>query len=246
MSSQPDLQRHLASPSIYQELFGWETGRGVREGIILPFKKDLGRYIDFDFPVSPLKIARTVLENEGLWATFAYRAHRWIHSRLAARPKKREKALLRLLKVPVVALESFVRFTVDIHLDVESRIGPGLYVGHFKSIHVGRGVQIGRDCNIGQMCFLGGAERYCAPGFPIVGDRVYFGIGSKVMGGVHVGSDVAVGANAVILEDVPDRAVVVGNPAKVINYGGSEDFISIKKRDAGNAPLIGTAESRAQ
>ena len=246
MSVQPNAQRHLATPSVYHELFGWETGRGVREGILFPFKKDLARYIDFDFPVSPLRIARTLLETEGLWATFAYRAHRWIHARLAARPKKWEKALLLAMKVPVVALESFVRFTVDIHLDVESRIGPGLYVGHFKSIHVGPGVQIGRDCNIGQMCFLGGAERYCAPGFPIAGDRVYFGIGSKVMGGVRVGSDVAVGANAVILEDVPDRAVVVGNPAKVINYAGSEDFISIKKRDDRNVPLSGTAETHLQ
>jgi serine O-acetyltransferase len=66
------------------------------------------------------------------------------------------------------------------------------------------------------------------------------------MGGVRVGSDVAVGANAVILEDVPDRAVVVGNPAKVINYAGSEDFISIKKRDDRNVPLSGTAETHLQ
>jgi serine O-acetyltransferase len=139
-----------------------------------------------------------------------------------------------------------VRFTVDIHLDVQSEIGPGLYVGHFKSIHVGPGVRIGSECNIGQMCFLGGAERGCAPGTPIVGDRVFLGVGSKTMGGVRIGNDVAIGANAVILDDVPDRAVVAGNPAKVVSHAGSEDFISIKKRDRDPAPMVGRSELRAK
>ena len=60
---------------------------------------------------------------------------------------------------------------------------------------------------------------------PIIGDRVYIGPGAKLFGKIRIGNDVAIGANAVVTKDVPDNAVVVGVPAKIISYKGSSDFI---------------------
>jgi serine O-acetyltransferase len=51
--------------------------------------------------------------------------------------------------------------------------------------------------------------------FPTIGDRVYIGAGARILGPIRVGNDVSVGANAVVLEDVPDRSVAVGVPARI-------------------------------
>jgi serine O-acetyltransferase len=61
---------------------------------------------------------------------------------------------------------------------------------------------------------------------PVIGDNVYIGPGAKIIGRVNMGSGVAIGANAVVTKDVPDNAVVVGVPAKVISYNGSKGYIN--------------------
>ena len=53
-------------------------------------------------------------------------------------------------------------------------------------------------------------------GVPIIGDNVYFGAGSKAFGPVKIGSNVKIGANAVVVKDIPDNSTAVGIPAKVI------------------------------
>ena len=52
----------------------------------------------------------------------------------------------------------------------------------------------------------------------IVGDNCYFGLGCKIFGNGRIGNNVTVGAGAVVVKDVPDNAVVVGNPARIIKY----------------------------
>jgi serine O-acetyltransferase len=85
---------------------------------------------------------------------------------------------------------------------------------------------IGRDCNLSHGVTLGQANRGPRAGAPVVGDRVYIGPGAKLIGAVKVGCDVAIGANAVVTHDLPDKAVAVGIPAKVISYEGSAGYIS--------------------
>lgn len=68
-------------------------------------------------------------------------------------------------------------------------------------------------------------------GVPKIGDRVYFGPGAKAFGPIEIGSDVAIGTNAVVLESLPDNAVAVGVPAKIVNYKGSSDFIVYRKEE---------------
>jgi serine O-acetyltransferase len=67
-------------------------------------------------------------------------------------------------------------------------------------------------------------------GFPEIGNCVYFGAGSKILGAVKIGNDVVIGANAVVTRDVPDNAVAGGIPAKIINYKSSQKFVHYREK----------------
>jgi serine O-acetyltransferase len=192
------------------------------------FRADLFRHFVY-FPSISLgrKIAHCV-QVEGIWACFLYRFGR----------------ALKTGRLPPVAshvawfvyrfLEIAVRIATGIHLDVEARIAPGLYVGHHGAIFVGPGVRIGPNSSVGQMAYVAAAAIGC--GAPTLGERCFVGAGSKVIGPLVLGDEVAVGAGAVVLEDVPRSAVVVGNPARILSYKGTSDLIYLGE---GSRPLTG-------
>ncbi len=104
-------------------------------------------------------------------------------------------------------------------------IGPGFYIGHFGDIVISPKCKIGKNCNISQGVTLGVKVRGKHVGYPTIGDNVYIAPGAKIIGAIHVGDDVAIGANCVVTDDVPDHAVVVGVPGKVISLAGSEGYV---------------------
>ena len=106
-----------------------------------------------------------------------------------------------------------------------TRIGPGLYIGHYGGIIVHGDTVIGRDCNINHGVTIGMKYGGKNPGVPVIGDRVYLGPGCKVIGGIRLGNDVAIGANAVVVESVPDLGVVVGVPARIVSFKGSSEYV---------------------
>jgi serine O-acetyltransferase len=75
---------------------------------------------------------------------------------------------------------------------------------------------IGDDCLIRHGVTIGNSGSEDPFGAPTIGSRVQFGAGAKVLGRVRVGNDVIIGANAVVVRDVPDFAVVGGVPARVL------------------------------
>lgn len=62
-------------------------------------------------------------------------------------------------------------------------------------------------------------------GSPSIGNNVYFGAGSKIIGDIKLGNNVLIGANAVVVKSFPENAVIGGIPAQIINNKGSMDFI---------------------
>jgi serine O-acetyltransferase len=107
-----------------------------------------------------------------------------------------------------------------------TKIGPGFYIGHFGQIVVHDRAVIGANCNISQGVTIGQANRGPHKGYAFIGDNVYIGPGAKIVGSVRVGSNAAIGANCVVTKDVPDNAVVVGVPGRIISYEGSRDYVN--------------------
>ena len=81
------------------------------------------------------------------------------------------------------------------------------------------------DCNVNHGVTLGMKYGGKSPGVPVIGDRVYLGPGSVVIGGITLGNDVAVGANSVVVDSVPDCGVVAGVPARLVSERGSREYV---------------------
>jgi serine O-acetyltransferase len=113
----------------------------------------------------------------------------------------------------------------SISIDLDARIEPGFYIGHFVSLRIGPGVRIGKNCSVGQMCTIEGTGAYPATNAPMLGDRVYLGAGAKVIGPLRIGNGAAICANSVVVEDVPENGVVLGIPGVIISTRGSGEFI---------------------
>ena len=113
------------------------------------------------------------------------------------------------------------------YVSFESEIGAGLYLGHLVCIVVNTQTVIGRNCTLGHEVTLGQTNaRSRRPGCPVIGDNVYIGCGAKVIGGISIGDDSAIGPNSVVIKDVPPLAVVSGIPAQVISMKGSAGYVS--------------------
>ncbi|NJR12907.1 serine acetyltransferase [bacterium] len=129
-----------------------------------------------------------------------------------------------LLRPIYTCFKRLVEIYTGISISQRARIGSGLYINHFGSIFIGEAI-IGENCTLSHEVTIGVAGRGENRGHPTIGDRVHISPGVKIFGKIEIGDDVAIGANAVVTKDVPDRAVVVGIPAKVISYRGSFDFV---------------------
>lgn len=115
------------------------------------------------------------------------------------------------------------RVVFGVVLPSQVKVGPGVllsYQGLGTVIH--RGVVIGAGAVISTGVTLGG--RGGREGAPQIGERALIGTGAKVLGPVRIGKCASVGANAVVLNDVPDFAVVVGIPARVVRVNRPEDI----------------------
>jgi serine O-acetyltransferase len=117
-------------------------------------------------------------------------------------------------------------FKFGIAIPYRTQIGPGFYIGHFGGITVSPDAKIGQNCNISQDVTIGRSNRGERAGAPTVGDGVYIGPGAKLIGRISIGNNVAIGANCVVTRDVPDDAVVVGVPGRVISREGAKGYVN--------------------
>ena len=95
-------------------------------------------------------------------------------------------------------------------------IGRNLKVEHFNGLVIGSGAIIGDNCTLYQQVTIGQKDNK----YPIIGNNVVVYAGAKVLGHIKVGNNAIIGANAVIIDDVPEYGIAVGVPARVINNKG--------------------------
>lgn len=98
-------------------------------------------------------------------------------------------------------------------IDIHAHLEPDLVLPHPTGVVIHRDVVIGSGCTIMQQVTIGQLSDGAAP---IIGNNVYIGTGAKILGGILIGNNARIGANAVVLETVPDNSTAVGVPAKII------------------------------
>lgn len=119
-------------------------------------------------------------------------------------------------------------YKYGISIPYNTKISAGFYIGHFGGIVVNHKAVIGINCNISQGVTIGETYGGKNPGVPVLGDNVYIGPGAKIIGGITVGNNVAIGANCVLTKSLPDDAVAVGIPGEILSYNGSGRYINNK------------------
>ncbi len=146
--------------------------------------------------------------------------------RLCHHLAKTDKRLIKPLYLVFRMILRHYMYKYGISIDPNTNIGEGFYIGHFGSIVVNSKAVIGKNCNISQDVTIGQANRGKNIGYPIIGENVYIGPGAKIIGAIHIGNNVAIGANCVVTKDIPDNSVVVGVPGQVISFKGSEGYVN--------------------
>jgi len=118
-----------------------------------------------------------------------------------------------------------LQFKYGISLPYNTEIDTGLYIGHYGGIVVNHESVIGKNFNLNQGVTIGVTYGGKYPGVPHIGDNVYIGPGSFIIGGIEIGNNVAIGANTVVNKPISDNSIVVSSPGEIISYKGSGSYI---------------------
>lgn len=171
-------------------------------------KSDLYRYTASTSLASAIK---AYIKIPGFRLTFWYRlAH--------------GKGLLALICAIILRHYNY-KFGID--LSRETKIGPGLYIGHFSGIVITPGATIGKNVNISQNVTIGvtAVKSDNPKRYPIICDNVYIGTGAVILGGIEIGHHAAIGANSVVTHNIEPYSRVVGAPARTINTKGTDNML---------------------
>lgn len=112
------------------------------------------------------------------------------------------------------------KFRTGIQIPIGTNIGKGMKIAHFGTIVVNPGARIGYNFNIAQGCLVGNAQGKRA-GVPTIGNNVFMGANSIIIGGVAIGDNCLIAPGAFVNFDMPDNSIAIGNPAKLIRKESS-------------------------
>ena len=112
------------------------------------------------------------------------------------------------------------RMVTGVEIHPAANIGDGLFIDHGMGVVIGETADIGDDVTLYQGVTLGGTGFATGKRHPTVGDNVTIGSGAKLLGPIEVGHGAKVGANSVVITDVPPNSTVVGNPGHTVRVEG--------------------------
>ena len=115
----------------------------------------------------------------------------------------------------------------QIQIPSTTKIGEGLYIGHSGRIIINPNAVLGKNINIATGVTIGQENRGKRKGCPTIGDNVWIGTNSVIVGNIKIGNDVLIAPLAFVNFDVPDHSVVIGNPARIIfKENATEGYIN--------------------
>ena len=165
-------------------------------------------------------------------------AHRLVHA-------------LHRARIPVLprVLSTFARSFTGIEIDPGAKLGCGIFIDHGMGVVIGETAEVGDGCTIYQGVTLGGTSLLRTKRHPTLGRNVTVGSGAAVLGAITIGDGAKIGANSVVVKDVPPNATVVGIPGRVVLLDGRPVALAAGERPRvdmpdPNAPLIAQLHER--
>jgi serine O-acetyltransferase len=155
---------------------------------------------------------QVVFAYPGVHAIWGHRVSHWLWGRGA--------------KVAARMLGELTRILTGVDIHPGATLGTGLFIDHATGVVIGETAEVGDDVTIYHGVTLGGSGKDSGKRHPTIGDRVTIGAGAKILGAIKIGDDSRIGANAVVVKEVPSSAVVVGVPGQAISRakpGTSDD-----------------------
>jgi serine O-acetyltransferase len=199
-------------------------------------RADAERYLYYtNRRFSRRSLAVILVTQPGILAIALYRFGHWAHQQGGLKGRWC-RLLHELARRPIEIL-------TGISIAPTAHIGPGLYIAHFGGVVVGANCVIGTKCNLGHDTLIS-SGRGDQRGSPQLGDRVNVTCGGRVLGPIHVGDDVMIGVNVVVVTDVPARTVLVAPPPVILSHRGSFDYVRYAG-DESDPDRGGSAELRS-
>ncbi|MBI4437107.1 MAG: serine O-acetyltransferase [Candidatus Omnitrophica bacterium] len=129
---------------------------------------------------------------------------------------------LYLCKIPFFPrwLSQVGRSFTGIEIHPGAKIGRRFFIDHGMGVVIGETAEIGDDVTLYQGVTLGGTGKERGKRHPTIGNNVVIGTGAKVLGNIKIGDNTQIGANAVVIRDVPPHSTVVGVPGRIVKTAG--------------------------
>jgi serine O-acetyltransferase len=113
-----------------------------------------------------------------------------------------------------------VRMLTAIEIHPAAKIGKNFFIDHGFGVVIGETAIVGDNVILYQGVTLGGVSIHKAKRHPTLGSNIIVGAGAKILGNISIGDYVQIGANAVVLKDVPSNSTVVGIPGRIVKMNG--------------------------
>ena len=128
-----------------------------------------------------------------------------------------------LRQVPLLPrwVSQFSRLITQIEIHPGAQIGRSLFIDHGSGVVIGETTEIGDNVTLYQGVTLGGTGKEHGKRHPTIGNNVVVGAGAKLLGSIKIGDDAKIGAGSVVVQDVPRRSTVVGNPGRPVMVDGA-------------------------
>ena len=172
--------------------------------LLSTFKYDVDSVLERD-PAATSAI-EVVLTYSGFHALQIHRLAHWLY--------ENDRRLLARL------VSQVNRWLTQVEIHPAAQIGSGLFIDHGSGVVIGETAQVGHNVTILQGVTLGGTGKQTGKRHPTIEDGVSVGTGAKLLGGFTVGAGSKIGANAVVLRDVPPNSTVVGVPGRIVVQDG--------------------------